>query len=91
LFIEPEAIWQVEFDYAVTELKESMKDYDITRAKLVISSTHHITKACVTSPTFCHDVLTIYVITQIAFTYLDPHHVQRALGDVLHQPCAQSN
>jgi hypothetical protein len=91
MFIEPEAIWQVEFDYVVTVLKESMKNYDITRAKMVISSTHHITRACVTLPTFYHDVLIVYVITQFAFTDLDPRHVQRPLGDVLHQPCAQSN
>jgi hypothetical protein len=45
LFIEPEAVWQVEFDYAVAVLKESLKDYDITRAKMVISPTHHINRA----------------------------------------------
>jgi hypothetical protein len=91
LFIEPEATWQEEFDHAITILKESLKDYDITRAKLVTSSTHRITRVCVTSPTFCHDILTIYVITQFVFTDLDLHHVQRELGDVLYQPCAQSN
>jgi hypothetical protein len=41
-----------------------MKDYDITRAKPVISCTHRITRACVISPTFCHDVLIVYVVTQ---------------------------
>jgi hypothetical protein len=91
LFIEPEATWQEEFDHAITILKESLKDYDITRAKLVTSSTHRITRVCVTSPTFCHDILTTYVITQFVFTDLDLHHVQRELGDVLYQPCAQSN
>jgi hypothetical protein len=63
LFIEPEAIWQVEFDYAVTILKYSMKDYDIIRAKLVISCTHHTNMACVISSTIYHDILTVYVIT----------------------------
>jgi hypothetical protein len=42
LFIEPYSACQVEFDYAVTVLKDSMKDYDITRAKLVISRTHRM-------------------------------------------------
>jgi hypothetical protein len=42
LFIEPEAAWQVEFDYAIAILKESLKDYDITWAKLVFSPTHRI-------------------------------------------------
>jgi hypothetical protein len=42
LFIEPEAIWQVEFDYAIAVLKGSLKDYDIARAKLVFSLTHYI-------------------------------------------------
>jgi hypothetical protein len=45
LFIEPEAVWQVEFDYAIAVLKGSLKDYDITRAKLVISPTHRINRA----------------------------------------------
>jgi hypothetical protein len=45
MFIEPEAVWQVEFDYNVTVLKESLKDYDITRAKLVISPTHRFNRA----------------------------------------------
>jgi hypothetical protein len=81
----------VEFDYADTVFKESLKNYEITRAKLVSSPTHRINRACVTSLTFCHDLLTVYVTTQFVFTGLDPHHVQRALGDVLHQPCAQLN
>jgi hypothetical protein len=29
LAIDPKAVWQVEFDYAVIVLKESLKDYDI--------------------------------------------------------------
>jgi hypothetical protein len=45
LFIEVEAAWQVEFDYVVDVLKDSLKDYDITRAKLVISPTHYINRA----------------------------------------------
>jgi hypothetical protein len=45
LFIEPEAVWQVEFDYVVTVLKESLKDYGITRAKLIISPTHRFNRA----------------------------------------------
>jgi hypothetical protein len=84
LFIEPESAWQVEFDYVVTVLKDNMKDYDITRARLLISSTHHITRACVISCIFYHDILTIYVVTQFVFADLDPHHIQRALGHVLY-------
>jgi hypothetical protein len=42
LFLEADSTWQVEFDYAVSVLKDSMKDYDITRAKLVISISHRI-------------------------------------------------
>jgi hypothetical protein len=34
LFIDHEVVWQVEFDYVVTVLKESLKDYDITWTKL---------------------------------------------------------
>jgi hypothetical protein len=30
LFIDPNVVWQVEFDFAVTVFKESLKDYDIT-------------------------------------------------------------
>jgi hypothetical protein len=44
LFVEPDSTWQVEFDYAVTVLKDSMKEYDITRAKMVITSTHHVSQ-----------------------------------------------
>jgi hypothetical protein len=42
LFIDPDVVWQVEFDFTVTVLKDSLKDYGITRAKLVNSLTHHI-------------------------------------------------
>jgi hypothetical protein len=45
LFIEPEVVWQVEFDYAITVLKESLKGYNITRAKLVINPTHRFNRA----------------------------------------------
>jgi hypothetical protein len=44
MFIEPKAVWQVEFDYTVTVLKKSLTDYDITRAKLLISPTHRINR-----------------------------------------------
>jgi hypothetical protein len=30
LFIDPDAVWQVEFDFAVNILKESLKDHNIT-------------------------------------------------------------
>jgi hypothetical protein len=41
LFLEPKSAYQVEFNYTVSVLKDNMKDYDITKAKLVISSTHN--------------------------------------------------
>jgi hypothetical protein len=44
LFLEPESAYQVEFNYVVNVLKDSMKDYDITRAKLVISCTYCLFK-----------------------------------------------
>jgi hypothetical protein len=40
LFLEPESAYQVEFNYAVSVLKDNMKDYDITKTKMVISYTH---------------------------------------------------
>jgi hypothetical protein len=42
LFIDPDAVLQVEFDFTIIVLKESLKDYDIPQAKLVNSPTHHI-------------------------------------------------
>jgi hypothetical protein len=63
----------VEFDYAIIVLKDSMKDYDITRAKLVISTTHCM---CV----LCHDILTVYVVTQFVFADLDPPSYSKNIG-----------
>jgi hypothetical protein len=41
MFLETKSALQVEFNYVVSVLKDNVKDYDISRANLVISCTQH--------------------------------------------------
>jgi hypothetical protein len=85
LFLDPEFDQLVHFNYAVTVLRDNMKDYDISRAKLVSSRARHTFQ-------FIHTHLRCTAHLQhhklILFVDLDPNHLQRTLGRVLYQPCA---
>jgi hypothetical protein len=41
MFLDPEFDQHVHFNYTVSVLRDNMKDYNINRAKLVSSHTHH--------------------------------------------------
>jgi hypothetical protein len=72
----------IHFNYSVTVLRDNMKDYDVTRVKLVCLLTSNNFQIFVSLV----ETSVLILIPQIQLSDLDFGTTQRTLGQAMHQP-----